>query len=46
LDVDTLKNVAAATGGIYAHAADRQQLNEQLKERRISWQLDERLWLW
>lgn len=28
LDVDTLKNVAATTGGIYAHAADRGQLDE------------------
>ena len=28
LDVDTLKNVAATTGGLYAHAADRAQLNE------------------
>jgi Ca-activated chloride channel family protein len=27
LDVDTLKNVAATTGGIYAHANDRAQLN-------------------
>jgi Ca-activated chloride channel family protein len=26
LDIDTLKNVAAATGGMYAHAADRDQL--------------------
>lgn len=28
LDVDTLKNVAATTGGTYAHAADRTQLDE------------------
>jgi len=28
LDVDTLKNVATTTGGLYAHAADRAQLNE------------------
>ncbi|HEY7001655.1 MAG TPA: VWA domain-containing protein [Candidatus Udaeobacter sp.] len=28
LDVDTLKNVAATTGGLYAHAADRGQLNQ------------------
>ena len=28
LDVDTLKNVASITGGIYAHAADRGQLDE------------------
>jgi Ca-activated chloride channel family protein len=27
LDVDTLKNVSATTGGIYAHAADRAQLD-------------------
>jgi Ca-activated chloride channel family protein len=27
LDVDALKNVAATTGGIYAHAADRAQLD-------------------
>src|SRR4029077_6325988 len=27
LDVDTLKNVAATTGGIYAHAADQTQLS-------------------
>jgi Ca-activated chloride channel family protein len=28
LDVDALKNVAQTTGGIYAHAADRAQLDE------------------
>src|SRR5215510_4625133 len=28
LDVDTLKNVASATGGLYSHAADRKQLQE------------------
>jgi Ca-activated chloride channel family protein len=28
LDVDALKNVASATGGLYAHAADRAQLEE------------------
>src|SRR5215813_740510 len=28
LDEDTLKNVAATTGGLYAHAADRAQLNQ------------------
>ena len=28
LDVDSLKSVAATTGGIYAHAADRNQLEE------------------
>lgn len=28
LDVDALKQVAATTGGIYAHAADRSQLDE------------------
>ncbi len=28
LDVDTLKNVATATGGLYSHAADRKQLDE------------------
>ncbi len=27
LDVDTLKSVAATSGGIYAHAGDREQLN-------------------
>ena len=28
LDMDTLKKVASTTGGLYAHAADRDQLNE------------------
>jgi len=28
LDVDTLKKVATTTGGLYAHAANRAQLNE------------------
>lgn len=28
LDVDTLKNVAGTTGGIFSHAADRKQLDE------------------
>src|SRR5262245_2837717 len=28
LDVDALKNVASVTGGLFAHAADRAQLNE------------------
>lgn len=28
LDVDTLKNVATETGGLYAHAADTKQLDE------------------
>src|SRR5262245_6846715 len=28
LDVDTLKNVATETGGLYSHAADTKQLNE------------------
>ncbi|MCB1699123.1 MAG: VWA domain-containing protein, partial [Halioglobus sp.] len=28
LDEDTLKQVASTTGGLYAHAADTQQLNE------------------
>ncbi len=28
LDVDTLKNVASTTGGIFSHAADRKQLEE------------------
>jgi Ca-activated chloride channel family protein len=28
LDVDALKNVASSTGGLYAHAADRGQLDE------------------
>src|SRR5262249_16288989 len=28
LDVDTLKNIASTTGGLFAHAGDRAQLNE------------------
>lgn len=28
LDVETLKSIAASTGGIYSHAADRKQLDE------------------
>lgn len=28
LDVETLKSIASSTGGIYAHAADRKQLDE------------------
>jgi Ca-activated chloride channel family protein len=28
LDVDTLKNVASTTGGIFSHATDRKQLSE------------------